>query len=232
MYCLPVLDESPKITAEAVADIHLNQVGLLCSRILSDAARHVFLPTKFTDAKGISYDRIVLHDKEINLLPRLQDERFKPWVDWAASDGSRIWWLVHLAFFCDRERLHRFDLDEPNGPHFIRIDKWVKAKFASLFPRENGRLKWDFPIVLPKGTILISADPVTAYRRYYGSMSKDNFVRMKWTGRPRPAWMDEIVSSESKGSAIHKICTQCGVIDYDARQCSVSDCKEKKAYNL
>lgn len=229
MSCLAVLDTNPRFLATAMADIHLNNTTILCAQILSDSVRRLSKPMRCVNARGVRQDAIIIDDgNPLVLLRQSSDPQYVPWVDWAVEDVSHMWWLTQLAFFCDRERIHRFYLDEEHGPIYEKVDRWVKNRIASLFPKNDDKTKGhNFPIVLPKGSVIVSGDAVEAYRHYYSVTKKDGYERMKWTNRAEPSWLGATLPETTL-----KACKECGQSDPDARICDFFGCPNKKAYNL
>jgi hypothetical protein len=223
MTFLPVLHQSPKDSAAFTADVHLNNGIVFCAKLLSSAAAQMAPEqTKLlVGAGGVRHYRL---GNEIILLPPIKDPKAKPWIDWVCGDYDRVWWVITLAWFLDKELATRFGDGMPQHPLQLRANNWVKQGLTKVFPKTGVKKPRDFPVVLPPTTAVLVADnPIDAYRSHYKELMRSGAARLKWTGRDMPTWLSANVQA--------KECHTCGSTA-DPRMCPLNGCPLKGNYNI
>ncbi len=217
---LTVLDTVPSANAAAMADVHLNPNILACAKVVSTAIQRA-LPAEVSVLMQGKMRIFMVCD--VKVLPPLVDKALDPWVDWALKDETRLNWLHTAAWFLDRERTLRFE-GLPQHPVFTQLNSWFRYGLLQKAVPKNGLNDWDFPVVLSKppiGQVAKLFDSVAIYRHAYKTMTSQ--ARMKWTGKPKPVWME--------ASIVKEACGLCGQ-DADGRICGVDSCPRRAAYNL
>lgn len=229
MTFLAILDKSPQSVAEATADIFLNHSITLCAQLISSACFQ-YCPEKIVKVIGSSGVRQFVLDDRIPLLPPLRSAKVAEWVKWTPK-WNHSHWLITLAWFLNKERQTRFNIEEQH-PYQKLISSWQRFDLPHLFPKASRQEKqWDFPIVLPTGTMIVSDDPIQAYRNMYREMKKKG-VKLKWSNRQPPLWLDLPLYPVPSPAILKAACPDCGAIGADPRICPIETCSGKKAYNL
>lgn len=211
-----VIDQSPKLSAEQLSDVHLGQQVTNIARVISTAA-YKQAPQEFTAVRIEGAPR--LRYKDVEVLPPSNNATIQQWADWGRIAANRMWWLAQYAFFCDRELGDRFAVYQ--HPDYTRIDKWLKSGMLSaLFPKADDKEKPvridDFPISFDVPSSALEQDAIEKYRAYYRALfagaGNGFYPRMKWSShKGQPVWM---VSSPRQLPIVLQqpkhLCTACG----------------------
>ncbi len=235
---LPVLDQSPKNSAEYTADVHLNNMIVFCASLLNNAI-HVLHSDKIVEGKDLNGVRFyALEGIPALSIPTPINSVMFEWVKWVKESKTRIWWIITLAFFLNKERMARYP-DLPNHESYIRIAQLQKAGVTKYFD-EGGPKAENFPFALPhelfpKFVYPAGHSTIDAYRESYRLLVGKQ--RMKWKSpRAAPSFMGgtykALAESQQLMLPVVKLaCDLCGS-DADPRMCDITTCPGKKAYNL
>ena len=193
---LYALSRVPKLSALFLADIHLHQQLKFVHKIFSDAIHFATKEMKpgpileLVNPKG---------EKKffIGTTPILPPTgKISVWSKWAACNYFNAWWLVDYSYALDAEFKNRFNILATSEEHLRLQDIVLTNIVPKLFPRpkEEGRTVDEFPVslgptigeILPR--IKPETDVVDIYKMHY--RAQKGRVRMKWTNRERPAFID------------------------------------------
>lgn len=184
------LSTSPKMTALALADIHLTPIIEFSVRILNSVLHRIY-----------GQEVAILHcangeiDYSINGIPLLpplwrgwsgRNNSTAKWVDWAEADHRHCWWIYTMLWFAHKERIARLEL--PVHDDWKKAENWNVAKLFKVLPNPSGMLlsppeyfpstKEVQPFVKP------GKDIVSAYVAYYSDILRH--TKAKWTNRETP----------------------------------------------
>lgn len=187
------LSRSQIISAQELADIHLEPTMIFGSRILN-AVFH----RKLGNDLIITYENNQVSEYSMlgaEILPPLMVKSPpKPtstsiWVQWAEQEYRNAWWIYGLIFFCNKERMER--LKFPASPILKMCANWNAAgllrKIKTLSVANQLMPPEKFPItpdVMPFQEF--GKDEVYAYGKYYKSLLAH--TRARWTGREIPSF--------------------------------------------
>lgn len=196
------LSPVPYEAARFYSDVHLRPGCMTIAKILSDSMHHasqksliVSGDTVVKKMLGGSEDAPTFWLKGEQLLP--PSKNVNVWSKWAAMNRINAWWLVDLSFMLSKEYMERFKLPSPHPDH-MRIQHWATGGLINSLPtppqdRPVTTLRDEFPVSIPAADVLKMDESarlsvVNIYRQFY--LLQKSKVRMKWTDRDRPSFMD------------------------------------------
>src|SRR3990167_3075221 len=97
MFLFP-LAENPKLSAEQMADVHLNQGVTSCAQIFSTALQKVgsLFITVLTESSG----KKIYKYKNLHLIPPLPNTHpLWNWVKWTIDNKDNAWYLTAMSYW-------------------------------------------------------------------------------------------------------------------------------------
>lgn len=203
MINIPLLDNSPNITAKMWADIHVIHYVPALATILSSALHTVYpasvelmqIPSRCVtsdpqlyDARPKTASSPIMRDTPVWMLsglPLLPPVWMRnPWVKWAAESRKNAIWLFCMAMAADREREHRFGMMQSND--FKLVQAWQARGLFLSFSKDQDLKSVILPDTLPPkyqglGTLF------ECHQARYRDMRA--MTKMHWTVRPMPDFM-------------------------------------------
>jgi hypothetical protein len=166
-----VFNTQPHETARELCDSHIVKMCLETAQILSTVAWR--LDPVRAGREGLYKPTHTKH----------------PCVVWAGERRRNFNWLAGYGASLCNEYTLRFHKNHA-AERVINLASWYGG------PLPNGG-RTTFPAVVPSSLrpaqILDDQDVIDSYRRYY--QHKEHIFRrpMRWTNRPRPLWLDELI---------------------------------------
>lgn len=195
-----VLHRSPRNGVQLLADVHLRPslktaIKIASSSLLRRAPGEVKIEKSVDGIRAYTFEGSLL-------VPPFKKENI--WVDWVCKDQQHFWWIVEMAWHCDRELTYRFDL--PQSKEYVHFSKIIEKGAARYFPKtENATIHdWPWP-----ATGSLSTDSSDGNDNEI-ALHKDSYreiqgVKMEWTRRTIPEFF---LSTEQK----LLFCPDCGAL--------------------